>query len=219
MLLTNADLDHVLGLLSMREGGRLQIYATEAVRGVLTGGAGLRAILDSFCGVDWHEPPVELTALHGIDGVAGDVEFRAIPLPGNAPLYAGGQSQPGVHSVAYQFMDRKTGARLLVAPDVAACNDDLKKVLLESNAVLFDGTFWSDGELSSLKPNARTATQMGHLTIRDASLGLLSGLPAARKVYIHINNTNPILAPGSPERVAVDKAGITVGQDGMEFDL
>lgn len=201
----------------MREGGRLQIHATAAVRAALGGLFGLSKILEAFCGVDWREPPFDFTPLSHEHG--SDVDYRAIPLPGSPPLFATEKSQAGVHSVAYQFMDRNTGRRLLVAPDVAECTDTLKTAMRESDAILFDGTFWSDGELSSIKAEARTASQMGHLTIRDHSMALLSGLPAERKIYIHINNTNPILSPTSAERAAVEKAGITVGHDGMEFDL
>ena len=70
-----------------------------------------------------------------------------------------------------------------------------------------------------MKKQARTAGDMGHLTIRDGSLALLSGLRAQRKIYIHINNTNPVLSPGSPERAAVAAAGMEVGYDGLEFEL
>ena len=85
--------------------------------------------------------------------------------------------------------------------------------------MLFDGTFWSGDELRRVKANGRTAAEMGHVTIKDVSLALLGQLPARRKIYIHINNTNPVLSPGSPERAAVEAAGIVVGYDGLEFDL
>jgi pyrroloquinoline quinone biosynthesis protein B len=121
--------------------------------------------------------------------------------------------------VAYEVIDGRTGGRLLVAPDVAEVTDGLRTALLESDAVLFDGTFWSGDELVRVKERAPLAAEMGHVTIRDTSLALLGGLRAARKIYIHINNTNPVLAPGSTERAAVEAAGITVGFDGLEFEL
>lgn len=108
---------------------------------------------------------------------------------------------------------------MVVAPDVPAINDALRKALVEADGVLFDGTFWSSNELSAVKPDAPEAKEMGHLTIKDSSLSLLAGLKARQKIYIHINNTNPILALGSPERAEVEAAGVVVGYDGLEFEL
>jgi len=121
--------------------------------------------------------------------------------------------------VAYQFYDARTNRRLLIAPDVAGITDSLLNALKESDGVLLDGTFWSADELTTVRPSARSAADMGHVTIRDGTLDLLAGLAARHKVYIHINNTNPVLAPGSPERAAVEAAGIVVGYDGFEFEL
>jgi pyrroloquinoline quinone biosynthesis protein B len=220
VLLTNADLDHVLGVISLREGGRLHVHATKAVRETLAGGLRLTSIMDAFCGVEWHEPPqADFAPLIGRQKEQGSLLYRAIGLPGGPPSFAGDSCPNGVHSIAYFFMDRKTGGRLLVAPDVAGCNDALAAALLEADAVLFDGTFWSGDELSQVKATARTAAEMGHVTIKDQSVALLKKLPARRKIYIHVNNTNPVLSPDSPERAAVAAAGIEVGHDGLEFEL
>jgi len=140
-------------------------------------------------------------------------------LPGKPPKFAKGIDPGGRHSVAYQLVDTRTGGRLLVAPDVAGLNEALQTAMVESDAVLFDGTFWSGDELAQVKDRAASAAEMGHVTIKDCGLALLGGLPAARKIYMHINNTNPVLMPGSAERVAVEAAGITVGFDGLEFEL
>jgi pyrroloquinoline quinone biosynthesis protein B len=145
--------------------------------------------------------------------------YRAIFLPGKPPPFAKDIPPQGSHSVAYQFLDSQTGGRLLVAPDVGALNEPLLEALSSSDAVLFDGTFWSADELSQVKSHAPKAGEMGHVTIRDWSLSLLGKLAARHKIYIHINNTNPILASDSPERAAVEAAGIIVGTDGFEFEL
>jgi pyrroloquinoline quinone biosynthesis protein B len=218
VLLTNADLDHALGLFSLREGGRLNIYATRAVRTTLTRCLGLDTILNAFCCADWHEPPAVFTPLSSKKD-AGDLSYRMIPLPGDPPPFAKKLSRRGTHSVAYQFMDRRTGGRLLVAPDVCAVTKGLLQALKKSDAVLFDGTFWSKDELKSIKSTAPAADEMGHVTIKDFSLDLLGKLPARHRIYIHLNNTNPVLAEDSPERAAVEGAGITVGQDGLEFEV
>jgi len=220
VLLTNADLDHVAGLLSLREGGRLRVHATSAVRDTLDGHLGLTALLDAFCGVDWVEPPeADFAPLPGSQGEQNSMVYRAIELPGGPPVFDKGRTPGGVHRVAYCFMDRNTGGRLLVAPDVAGWNDALAAAMAESDAVLFDGTFWSGDELRRVKTNAPTAAEMGHVTIQDHSLAVLGGLSAEHRVYIHINNTNPVLSPGSPERSAVEAAGVVVGYDGLEFAI
>jgi pyrroloquinoline quinone biosynthesis protein B len=220
VFLTNADLDHFLGLWTLREGEKLHIHATRAVRGTLDESLNLTAIMESFCGVVWHEPPeTDFAPVLRKNGEPSSLLYRTIKLPGNPPLFARGKYPDGAHSVAFEIMDRKTGGRLLIAPDVAECNEALTAAMREADAVLFDGTFWSEDELSRIKNTARTAAQMGHITIRDFSLSLLGSLPAAHKIYIHINNTNPILCPDSPERAAVNAAGILVGHDGWEFEL
>jgi len=220
ILLTNADLDHVAGLLSLREGGRLRVHATQAARDTLNGRLGLTAVLDAFCGIDWVEPPLAgFAPLRGSQGEQGSLVYRAIELPGGPPVFARGRTPGGVHCVAYCIMDRNTGGRLLVAPDVAGWNDALAAAMAESDGVLFDGTFWSGDELRRVKAHAPTAAEMGHVTIQDQSLAVLGKLSARHKVYIHINNTNPVLSPDSPERAAVVAAGIVVGYDGLEFEL
>jgi pyrroloquinoline quinone biosynthesis protein B len=220
VLLTNADLDHTLGLLLLREGGPLWVYATGTVRETLEHGLRMSAILNAFNRVSWTEPSSDFTLLDQEAGAAAGLYGRAIPLPGEAPVY--GRDQHGTsagHSVAYQILDRQTGARLLIAPDVAEISAPLAQALDESEAVLFDGTFWSETELLQVKPGARTARGMGHLPIGEGSLEALRRLPARLKIYLHINNTNPILDPGSWQRREVERAGIQVGEDGLEFAL
>jgi pyrroloquinoline quinone biosynthesis protein B len=145
--------------------------------------------------------------------------YRAISLVGRPPPFARGTAVAGEHSIAYQFLDPQSGKRLLVAPDVGALNEGLSEALTTSEGILFDGTFWSTDELLEVKPSAPMANEMGHVTIKDCSLDLLQKTPAGQKIYIHINNTNPILSPGSPERAEVEAAGIIVGVDGFEFEI
>jgi pyrroloquinoline quinone biosynthesis protein B len=220
ILLTNADLDHVLGLYTLREGSALRIHATAAVRGTLENCLGLSGVLGVFCGVDWHEPPANFSslALGGSTGGETSLEYRAICLPGNPPPYDTSSSGEGVHSIAYQFRDRKTGGTLVVAPDVARLTDELQNALRDAEALLFDGTFWSPSELGEVRPGARTAQEMGHVTM-EQSLEFLRSLPARIKAYVHINNTNPALMPGSEERRQLETAGLRLAEDGMEFEL
>lgn len=220
VLLTNADLDHALGLTLLREGSVLNVRATAAVRETLSCALNLDALLTVFCGMIWHEPAREFSPLALRDGSGSGLSCQAIFLPGAPPLFAGkGILHEEGHSVAWQIADERTGARLLIAPDVAKVTVELQQALNESTAVLFDGTFWSDEELRRVNPKARSAEQMGHLPIRGGSLEMLRDVPVPHRIYIHINNTNPILAPGSGERAQVEGAGIVVGEDGMELEL
>ncbi len=197
----------------------MNVFAPHAVREVLSEKLDLDGILNSFCGVTWREPDVKFAPVECESGRVANLSYRMIPLPGGPPLYAGTTAVGGVHSAAYQFRDEQTGGTLLVAPDVGALTPELLAALAESDAIVFDGTFWSRDELMAMKPGARTPEEMGHVTIADTSMALLAGLSARRKIYTHLNNTNPVLAAESPERKSVEAAGLTVGCDGLEFEI
>jgi len=218
VLLTNGDLDHVLGLLSLREEAGLGVHATAAVRETMRA-AGIEGLLTAFCTVGWSEPDGQVAELLSADGTASGLMARAIFLPGTPPPFMKESAHATGHSVAYEIEDMKSGARLLVAPDVSAITPELAEALTASDIVLFDGTFWSSGELQQVRDRARTAEEMGHLPINGGSLDPLRESPAVLKAYFHINNTNPILAPGSRERAEVEVAGVIVGYDGLEFEL
>ena len=194
VLLTNADIDHALGLLLLREQDMpLVIYAADETRAAL---AWLDGALARFCGIDWRKISPEFQAL------SGNVAFRAIELPS---------------SIAFQFRDDSSGATALFAPSVGEITGELRNTVHGSNVVLFDGTFWSDSELAAIRPGARSARQMNHLPIGDGSLDFLHQSPARRKIYTHINNTNPILMPSSRERAHVKQSGIEIARDGLEI--
>jgi pyrroloquinoline quinone biosynthesis protein B len=219
VFLTSADVDHVLGLLSLREGSALHIHATPAIEQA-SAILGVTTVLQSFCGVVWHHPDGGgFETLRGNDGREGSLCVRVLPLSGRAPRYAGGKPQGGVFTIALQFLDERTGGRLLVAPGVEGLGGVLQAAAQESDAVLMDGTFWSEDELRRVRAGAPGASEMGHLPIKDGTLPLLSALTSRHRVYVHINNTNPIFAPGSPERATVEAAGVIVGYDGLSFDL
>jgi pyrroloquinoline quinone biosynthesis protein B len=219
VFLTSADVDHVLGLLSLREGDALHIYATAAMQQAVAI-LGVTTVLQSFCGVVWHQPDADRFAtLRGKDGRESSLRVRVLPLSGRGPRYAGESSNGGAGTVALQFWDERTGGRLLIAPGVASWSGPLQDAARESAAILLDGTFWSEDELSRVRAGAPRASEMGHLPIQDGTLPFLSALPGRYRVYMHINNTNPIFAPGSPERATVESAGVIVGRDGLSFDL
>lgn len=123
------------------------------------------------------------------------------------------------HSVAFQMRDEKSGQTVLVAPAVSELTADLRKAANQSDVLFFDGTFWSENELQAVRPGARTASQMHHLPIQNGSFDFLRESAARRKVYLHINNTNPILMPGSKEQALLQAAGIEIATDGLEISL
>jgi pyrroloquinoline quinone biosynthesis protein B len=196
VLLTNADIDHVLGLLLLRQKEKpLVVYAANDTRAAL---AWLDRTLARFCGIEWRKISPDFQRLKG------SIAFRAIELP---------------HSVAFQFLDEASGRSALVAPSVSELTRELSEASADSDVILFDGTFWSDEELAAVRPGARSSREMNHLPVSGGSLDFLRQPPARRKIYTHINNTNPILMPGSPERTELEQAGIEVARDGLEIVL
>jgi pyrroloquinoline quinone biosynthesis protein B len=119
------------------------------------------------------------------------------------------------------IVDSPTGKRLAYMPAVPQIDDALLKELDSADVVLLDGTFWSDEELIRIQGNGQTARQMGHVPLSsvDGSLSRLAGLRHPRKIYVHINNTNPILNEGGPEYRQVREAGWEIAEDGWQFDL
>jgi pyrroloquinoline quinone biosynthesis protein B len=196
VLLTNADIDHAVGLLLLRQQDKpLVVYATDETRTAL---AWLDRTLARFCGIEWRTAPPKFQSLDR--GMA----FRAIELPG---------------TVAFQLRDDTSGRTALFAPNVGNFTQELRDAVNTSDLVMFDGTFWGDGELGRVRPGARSAREMNHLPINDGSFDVLRQSPARHKIYIHVNNTNPILLPGSPERAELEQAGIAVARDGLEMVL
>lgn len=222
VLLAGADLDHVLGLLVLREGGQLAIHAMQVVRHALTEGLALIPVLERYGTRVWREPPVEPAPLRLGDGTPSDLIYEAFPVPGKPPKYMEGRVTPGPGDcVGYRIEDRATGGRLVVLHGAAALNDAVMDRLDACDAALIDGTFWSEHEMSEAGTGAITASQMGHLPISGpgGSLARLTPSPIARKIYWHINNTNPILRDDSSQRLEVETAGFEVGWDGLEFTL
>jgi pyrroloquinoline quinone biosynthesis protein B len=196
VLLTNPDIDHALGLLLLRQQEPpLVIYAADETRRALEW---IDSVLARFSGIEWRKITAEFQSL------SGRIGFRTIELP---------------RSVAFQFRDGTSGATALFAPSVGELTDELRDAVHTSDVVLFDGTFWNDDELAAVRPGTRSAREMNHLPIRDGSLDFLRQSPARRKIYTHINNTNPILMPGTRERAQVEQAGIEIARDGLEIVL
>lgn len=222
VLLAGADLDHSHGIYRLREGDRLKVHATSAVRRSLSEGHNLDSTMGSYCGLDWSEPPRHLAALPLADGRPSGLEYAAFPVPGKPPRYreAIAGPDPG-DSVGYAIEDASTSRRLVVLPGLARFDGEVLRHLDGCSALLVDGAFWKEREMAESGASDVPASAMGHLPIGGSggSLERVGRLGIPRVIYFHINNTNPILIDGSPERREVEAAGVEVGFDGMEFEV
>ena len=219
VVLVDSQLDHTLGLGMLREGERLQVYCTASVHSDLMTGNPLLRILDSYCGVDWHE--IDFSRPFQIPAIA-NIEFRAVPVTGKAPPYSPHRNDPREDdNIALIVIDRLTARRAFYAPGLAAVDDRIWKWMSSADCLLLDGTFWTADEMIRLGTGRKHAHQMGHLQLsgEGGMLSYLRRLPRTRKILIHLNNTNPILDEDSNERRELDNAGIEVAFDGMEIEL
>ena len=153
------------------------------------------------------------------------ITCTAVPVARRPPRYARAAAA-GTFDIGLRLHDERTGGTLAYIPTAGAIDDAVRSVASGADLLLFDGTFWSDGELREAGEagggvEAPTAREMGHLPVGDpgGSIELLPKLGAKRTVLVHINNTNPILRRASAERLRVETSGIEVGEDGMEFEL
>jgi pyrroloquinoline quinone biosynthesis protein B len=214
VLLTDAELDHTLGLLLLREGRGVDVHATESVRDTLVNGTSVLRTLEAYCPVRWH--PVVPEA----DVLLGDcLSYRAFDVPTTKRARFGSETEKG-RVVGYRLTDERTGRSAVYLPSVQALMP-VRDQLDDCACLLVDGTCWQDDELAQLGLARKTAREMGHLPIDGpgGSLEQLAPLPIGRKIYIHINNTNPILLEDSRERRTVEQHGMEVAMDGLELRI
>ncbi|HYQ30183.1 MAG TPA: pyrroloquinoline quinone biosynthesis protein PqqB, partial [Polyangiaceae bacterium] len=224
IVLTNGDLDHTLGLLSLRESQPLALYTTERVHRGFSEGNVLYRTLQRFEGqVTLHE--LELNAaeqpLNLLSGAASGLAMQTFAAPGKAALHLDQSNPQPSDNIGLLIRDQRSGKRLAYIPAVGASSAEVVAAASAADAVFFDGTFWSSDELIALGASTRRAEDMAHWPIGgpEGSLRFLSGLSAERRIYIHINNTNPMLREDSAERALVHAAGVEVAFDGMELTL
>jgi pyrroloquinoline quinone biosynthesis protein B len=224
IMLTNGDLDHCLGLLSLRESHPLVVYTTDRIRGGFTDGNVLYRTLDRFPGqVTWRSLHLgKEEDLADLDGRASGLQVEAVTVPGKLPIHleAGATPDPA-DSIGFRIRDSSTGRVLAYLSGVGAVTDTVRRVLETADCVFFDGTFWSSDELPGLGLGTKRAEDMAHVPVGgpDGSLARLEGLRAQRRIFIHLNNSNPLLRDDSPERARVEAAGWEVAFDGMEVRI
>jgi pyrroloquinoline quinone biosynthesis protein B len=227
VLVTDAQIDHVTGLLMLRERREpLPLYATEPVWGDLSTGFPVASLLSHYCGVA-HQPI-------GLDGEPftiaplASVRFTAIPLGSKAPPYSPHRHAPVLgDNIGLLIEDTFSKQRVFYAPGLGEIDDAVLAAMRGAHLLLVDGTVWHDDEMIRLGLTKKTGADMGHLALfgPGGMIEVLDGLPPSlpdgpvRKVLVHINNTNPILREDAPERAELARHGIEIGHDGMQFDL
>jgi len=227
IVLSDAEMDHTLGLLSLREARSLRLYATAWVYAALHTGNPILRTLEAYCRVDWQRMSLgELVPLRLTDGIDSGLWCQAFAtLSTKRAIFAADvdvdASAHGEATVGYRVVDGRTGRALVYMPAVQDLNAGVRVQMEDCACLIFDGTCWHDDELARAGIVGKTARAMGHVPIAgdDGSLEHLAALGHGRTLYIHINNTNPLLIEDSPERQAVEARGIEVAVDGMEIEI
>lgn len=224
VLVSSGDIDQIAGLLSLRELQPFTIYCTPSIRRILDEDNSIFAMLNRVPGqVSWIEIlpgqrfPLLKTA--GDPGICGSI----FSLGNRYPAYVSSRRAAGLRpeEALLGVMLESSGRKLAYLPAVPMIDDELLSRLESADLLLFDGTFWSDSELLQVQGSGPTAREMGHVPVSgaDGTLQKLAALQRPRKIFVHINNTNPMLDEASPEYREVRDAGWEIAEDGQHFDL
>ncbi|MEP1201293.1 MULTISPECIES: pyrroloquinoline quinone biosynthesis protein PqqB [Rhodobacterales] len=216
VLLTNGDIDHVAGLLTLREQQAFTLFATAGIHQVIADNPIFNALNpDSVTRRSFVlDEPFEL---------ATGITARLIAVPGKVPLYLEGETVQtdlvGEQTVGVELA--VAGKRVYYIPGCAALRPELKARIEGADMVMFDGTLWQDDEMVRAGLSQKTGRRMGHMSMcgADGSIAAFEGMEIGKKVFVHMNNTNPVLRPDSSEKKQAEQAGWIVAQDGMEFEI
>ncbi len=222
VILMDGQIDHCTGLFMLRERGTtLPLWCTDPVEEDLTHGNPVLRVLEHYCGVQRHRIALD-GAWFEVPGVA-DLQFRALPLSSKAAPYSPHREQPVPgDNIGISIHDRRSGATAFYAPGLGEITPPVFDAMSGADAVMVDGTFWSDDEMPRMGIGRKTAREIGHLPQSGPGgmLEWLAKLPTAtRRLLIHINNTNPILDEDSAERAALTRAGVQVCEDNTSLHL
>lgn len=226
VLLTGAELDQVLGLLLLREFQQFRIYATSSIRRILREDNTVFAMLNRVPDQAQWTDIVPQRKFPMLTCAGGDSRLECLPVslaaryPNYVSLERCEELSPQEGSLGF-IIGEDVGRRLAYCPVVSKLDGALLQLLESVDLVLFDGTFWSDDELTQLRAGAPSVQTTGHIPISGphGSLQALARVTRPRKIYIHVNNTNPILDESGPEYRRVREAGWEVAEDGWQFEL
>lgn len=216
VLLTNGDIDHVAGLLTLREQQPFTLVATPEILAVIAA----NPIFDALAPAKVTRRPL---ALDTEVEIAPGLTAELFAVPGKVPLYMeGAEAEVRTDLIGEQTVGahlRAGGRDIFHIPGCARVTPALARRLDGAALVFFDGTLWQDNEMVRSGVGTKTGRRMGHISMsgEDGSIAALAPLSIGRRVFVHMNNTNPVLRPNSPERAEAEAAGWTIGQDGMEI--
>ena len=216
VVLTNGDIDHIAGLLTLREKTAFTVFATQSGMDILTTNSVFNVL----------DPELVERSLISLDEAfepLSDVKITPFSVPGKVALFLEDEEALDLEAVGDQtigLLIEANGKRAAYVPGCAALPDWLLARLDAVDLLLFDGTVWENDDMAKTGTGQKTGARMGHIQLsgHDGSLERL-GAVSARKVFVHINNTNPILQPDSDERAQVESAGWEIAYDGMEIEL
>ena len=226
VVLTNADVDHIAGLLNLRESQPLRLYGTNKVLDVLQGNSVFNVLNPKFV----ERIPLSLDVplqLQLPNGVATGLVVVPFAVPGKVALWLEEKNKDvalaavGEDTIALEIRNANQEIQFFYIPGCAEMTDDLADRLGGAPLVFFDGTLWRDDEMIRDDVGIKTGKRMGHMSMSgdDGSIAAFDSLRVKRKVFIHINTTNPVLLEDSDQRKFATKAGWEVSYDGMEINL
>jgi len=217
VVITAAEADTVAGLLSLREFQPLDIYATPSVLRILREDNSLFGLLDRV-----PRQAVWKEIVPDSSFAVGSLQFQPFSLAGGFPGFVGAGRKSELderEAVLGLLIDSSSGGSIAYLPGAAKVEDSWRQFLDECDVLLFDGTFWTEDELCRVRGGGKGASEMGHLPLSGpcGSLAALRDIKCPRKIFFHINNTNPILDESSQAYAEVRDAGWEVARDGMEI--
>jgi pyrroloquinoline quinone biosynthesis protein B len=216
VLVTNGDIDHIAGLLTLREQQPFTLFATREIHAVLAA----NPVFDAL------NPAVVTRVTIGLDApfeLVPGVTATLYAVPGKVPLYLEGDTVDtqlvGEQTVGVQLQSGGMSAHYI--PGCAMLPDGLKARLEGADAVLFDGTLWQDDEMIRAGLSQKTGARMGHMSMAgpDGSIAAFDGMAVGQKIFVHMNNTNPVWNPAAPERAEAEAAGWIIARDGWETEI
>ncbi|MDZ4843101.1 MAG: pyrroloquinoline quinone biosynthesis protein PqqB [Hyphomicrobium aestuarii] len=223
VVLTNADVDHIIGLINLREGQPFSLYASDRVMATINANSVFN-VLNPQKVPRLQLPSEAATPLTGADVDLG-LTITAFNVPGKVALFLETEGQNfgsrDGDTIGLEVVEPSTGARFFYIPGCAEVDPPLADRIRGAKLVFFDGTLFTDDEMITQKLLDKTGKRMGHISISgaDGSIAAFAPLGVRRRIYVHINNSNPILDEGSAARREAERAGWEVAHDGMEVRL